>query len=307
MPLAPPRPNNAPLNALRALEAAGRHGSFLRAAEELSVTPGAVAQQIKKLEEWADVKLFDRHRHGVALTPLGQRLMPQLEQGFEALGHVSQTLRHAAERPEIRIAALPAIAQLWLSPRLTQLRALAGDVNLAVHALDTPPMLGRGDFDMAIYPALMNPDAKAISTRLSDNFLMPVAAPCVAATIQSPKDLRSAVLIHDLAWRQDWSVWLDAQGLQGIETGRGPTHSLYSIAVDRCIAGDGVLMGHSALIRDALDRGALETLFPDRAVAWHPICLHSSLREVDDGQIATLVTALTRIETDAARNEIRSD
>lgn len=274
MTLTPPRLSTVPLNALRAFEAAGRHGSFLRAAEELSVTPGAVAQQIKKLEDWAGVRLFNRHRHGVELTPLGRRLMPMLEKGFEALGSVAVALRHGADRPEIRIAALPAIAQLWLSPRLSALRAGTRDVNLTIQALDVPPMLERGEFDIAIYPESMVPDGVSERIVLSDNQLMPVATPEIAAQIKSPVDLTDAVLIHDLAWKQDWATWLEAQGIYGIATERGPTHSLYSIAVDRCIAGDGVLIGHSALIQQHLVSGDVCEVFPGRRTGAHAICLH---------------------------------
>lgn len=295
MPLSPPRPNNAPLNALRALEAAGRHGSFLRAAEELSVTPGAVAQQIKKLEEWASVALFERHRHGVALTPLGRRLMPQLEQAFEALGNVSQALRHGADRPEIRIAALPAIAQLWLSPRLSALKAEMGDVTLAVHALDVPPMLGRGEFDIAIYPGEAGTPVDPGLIVPAQNFLTPVASPEVAAGIKTPGDLASAVLIHDLAWKLDWVYWLEAQSVQGIPTERGPTHSLYSIAVDRCIAGDGVLIGHTALLQHHLESGALVSVFPGHEVPWHPIRVQRSVTGSTEPQVEAITTALTRI------------
>ena len=100
MHLSPPRATTAPLNALRAFEAAGRHGSFQRAAEELCVTPGAVAQQIKKLESWAGVLLFERHSQGVTLTPLARRLMPELRAGLEALGTVSQALRLGGAFPD---------------------------------------------------------------------------------------------------------------------------------------------------------------------------------------------------------------
>ena len=282
MALTPPRPAPAPLNALRALEAAGRHGSFLRAAEELNVTPGAVAQQIKKLEAWAGAALFERHPQGVALTPLAVRLMPRLEAAFEALGGVSQSLRHAGARAEIRIAALPAIAQLWLTPRLSELKDSVPGSDIAIHALDVPPTLERGEFDLAIYPEPMLAETDAFRTMLTENTLAPVAAPDVAEAVRSVEDLASATLIHDLAWRGDWITWLSAQGIEHGAPERGPTHSLYSIAVERCIAGDGVLIGHTALIQRHLESGVLRRVFPDRDVPWHPLCLvRSSTTSLD--------------------------
>ena len=123
MTLSPPRPPAIPLTALRAFEAAARHESFPRAAEELGVTPGAIAQQIKKLEGWLGVQLFGRHAQGVSLTPEAARALPALTQGFDTLGQAVQGLRQGAATTTVRIAALPAVAQLWLSPRLSALRA----------------------------------------------------------------------------------------------------------------------------------------------------------------------------------------
>ncbi|MEM7213457.1 MAG: LysR family transcriptional regulator [Pseudomonadota bacterium] len=290
--LTPPRPAAAPLNALRALEAAGRHGSFLRAAEELNVTPGAIAQQIKKLETWAGVDLFERHPQGVALTPLGLRLMPSLEEAFLALGTVSQRLRHAGERAEIRIAALPAIAQLWLTPRMTDLRRQVPDADFAIHALDAVPTLKRGEFDLAIYPMNMLTDMDPAPQILCENLLAPVAAPELAATIRSVEDLESATLIHDLAWREDWQTWFNGQNLEHAAPGRGPAHSLYSMAVERCIAGDGLMIGHTALIQQHLNSGTLLRVFPASEVPWHALCLVRSSVNPPDRRIDAIIAEL---------------
>ena len=293
MRLTPPRPNIAPLNALRAFEAAARHGSFLRAAEELSVTPGAIAQQIKKLEEWAGVRLFERLQHGVELTALGQRLLPQLEQSFQTLGLVSQTLRHGADRPEVRIAALPAIAQLWLSPMLSALRTTIAEVDLAIHALDVPPALGRGEFDLAIYPAAMFANDTAQTIPLAENAMTPVAAPSVADAIDDLEDLTTATLIHDLAWKDDWETWLKTHPVPGLATGRGPTHSLYSIALERCVEGDGVLIGHTALIRRQLQEGTLRRVFPGRDVSGQAICMQKPRQDIIEPRVAKVIGAIS--------------
>ncbi|MEM9059309.1 MAG: LysR family transcriptional regulator [Pseudomonadota bacterium] len=192
MPLSPPRPTAVPLNALRAFESALRHRSFLRAAEELCVTPGAVAQQIKKLESWAGAQLFERQAQGVVPTPLALLLLPKLETGFTALGSVAQALRHAGARSEIRIAALPAVAQLWLSPRLSELQARMPDANIAIHALDVPPNLERGEFDIAIYPQDMLGGSPGEVAVLANSTLAPVAAPDLAESLRTPDDLKSA-------------------------------------------------------------------------------------------------------------------
>ncbi len=269
MPLSPPRPSLPPLNALRATEAAARHGSFLRAAEELSVSPGAVAQQVKKLEEWAGQTLFTRHPQGVSLTPLATRLLPELTAGFEHLGGAARALRQAGNTIPVRIAALPAIAQLWLGPRLSRLQAALPAIEISVHALDTKPELTHGEFDLTIYPG----DAGLTSRPLADDMLTPVAAPEWADKLKTIDDLSSAALIHDGSWSNDWARWLDDQSVSGVDARSGPTYSLYSLAVERCIAGDGILIGHLALLAEHLNDGRLVMPFPDRTVRVKAVCL----------------------------------
>jgi LysR family glycine cleavage system transcriptional activator len=138
MSIAPPRPKGPPLNALRAFEAAARLNSFSRAADELCVTPGAVAQHIKALEEWTSAPLFDRHAQGVRLTPLGRAVAPDLGDAFDSLADAAHLLRRIAAPDEIRIAALPSVAQLWLSPRLPAIRRTSPDLGHGVGAPAQP-------------------------------------------------------------------------------------------------------------------------------------------------------------------------
>ena len=86
MSISPPRARGPSLNAMRAFEAAARHGSFTVAANELCVTPGAVAQQVKSLEAWCGARLFKRQAHGISLTPLGAAVLPVFVNAFDGLG-----------------------------------------------------------------------------------------------------------------------------------------------------------------------------------------------------------------------------
>src|SRR6218665_3995901 len=112
MPVAPPRPRSIPLNALRAFEAAARLGSFVAAAQELGVTPGAVAAHIKGLEAEIGAPLFERQKRGIMATALAQRVLPDFIAAFDALGTAAQALRREAAPQQVHIAALPAVAQL---------------------------------------------------------------------------------------------------------------------------------------------------------------------------------------------------
>lgn len=139
------------LNALRAFEAAARLGSFRLAANELMVTPSSVAAQIKALEAECSAALFDRQAQGVRLTPLGERVAPSFSAAFDALGQSVRDLRRLAVPRWVHIVTSPALAQLWLSPRLVRLRAELSDIDISVTALEEPPDLKRTPFDICLF------------------------------------------------------------------------------------------------------------------------------------------------------------
>lgn len=258
MAVAPPRPRSLPLNALRAFEAAARLGSFVSAAEELGVTPGAVAAHIKGLEAEIGTLLFERQTRGIALAPLASRLLPEFVAAFDALGAATQRLRGEAA-PRVHIAALPAVAQLWLSPRLPALRAAAPDIAISITAMERPPNLKRVPFDLSIF---YRPAGEGQA--LDDDVIFPVCAPSLAAPLHDPADLLSATCLTDAIWADDWSAWMRAAAPGLAFAPRGPLFSLYALAVTEAVNGAGVLMGHEALVRDHLAGGRLVAPFPMR-------------------------------------------
>ena len=142
--LLPSRPKGPPLNALRAFESAARLGGFAAAAGELCVTSAAVTQHIKSLEHWVGAPLFERRSQGVRLTPLGNSALREFSSAFDQLGMAVQTLRARAEPQLLRIAALPSIAQLWLSPRLPAVHRELPDLKLSITAMDRAGERPRG-------------------------------------------------------------------------------------------------------------------------------------------------------------------
>jgi len=276
MSVAPPRPKGPPLNALRAFEAAARLNSFSRAAAELCVTPGAVAQHIKALEEWAGAPLFARHAQGVRLTPLGRAVAPGLGDAFDSLADAAHLLRRIAAPDEIRIAALPSVAQLWLSPRLPAIRRTSPGLSISVTAMERPPNLMREPFDLSIFFGT-GPTEDTATLILAEDSLFPVCAPEIATRLITPRDLSRETLLHDASWRDDWAIWLAAEKLSGIAAASGPAYSLYSLAVEEAIHGAGVLIGHAPLVAPALASGALVAPFARRIAA--PASLVATLRE----------------------------
>lgn len=260
MAIAPLRSKGPHLNALRAFEAAARLGSFTAAAEELSVTPGAITQHIKSLEAWAGTPLFRRHARGIALTPLAEELAPGFTRAFDQLGLAVQALRTKAAPGKVKVAALPSIAQLWLPPRLGRLRKAAPEISVSVVAMETPPNLAREPFDLTLFYKSGPLDEG--ETEVTKDRIFPVCAPEIAARLTSLSDLNAETLLHDGAWANDWDMWLNAQPGTGSIARAGVVHSLFSVALEEARHGGGVLIAHEALVAPLLASGELVRPFP---------------------------------------------
>ena len=248
----PKRPKGPPLNAMRAFEAAARHVSFVAAADELNVTPGAISQHVKTLESWAGTPLFRRNAQGVELTGAGASLLPKFRAAFDGLADATHALRNLKPDADFHIAALPSVAQLWLPKRLARVRAHFPQINFSVTAMETPPSLARELFDLSIF--IGRPDDTPDQICLAPDEIAPVCAPLLKDRLT---DLDSAPLLHDQTWLDDWPIWSRATGLALQNPERGARFSLYSLAVEEAKAGAGLLMGHLCLIEDTLATGAL--------------------------------------------------
>lgn len=240
---------------MRAFEAAARLGGFVAAAEELNVTPGAVSQHVKTLETWAGTNLFARHAQGVKLTPAGRSLLPGFMRAFDALGDAARAVRDVRPTPEVHIATLPSIAQLWLPARLARIREESPGMKLSVTALETPPNLSRELFDLALF--LSRPINGPNRIVLQHDRIFPVCSPQVATRIEGGEPLDSFALLQDQTWQDDWTIWARSSGVVLSNPHAGPRYSLYSLALEEARTGAGILMGHECLVQDHLRAGTL--------------------------------------------------
>jgi LysR family glycine cleavage system transcriptional activator len=285
MPVTPPRPRLPPLNALRAFEAAARSGSFAKAAEELGVTAGAITQQIRQLEAALGLPLFQRRPQGVILTPAARAALPRLSRGFDLLAQSLQELRAGGEGRALTIAALPCIAQLWLAPRLAALQRAFPSLQVSVSAMEQPPDARREPHDIALFYLA---EAR-VTASLGPDAIVPVCAPALAASVKSVADLARQTLLHDAVWRDDWARWLaSVDASEAVDPARGPSFSLYSVALDAALSGAGVLMGRLSLLRPYLADGRLVAPLgpalatPDRLAFVLPAQGHALRQEVAD-------------------------
>jgi LysR family glycine cleavage system transcriptional activator len=253
-----------PLNALRTFEACARLGSFLQAAEELAVTPGAVSRQIKALEAELGVRLFDRFNRAVALTETGARLAAGVAEGLGRLGEAVNRVRPTPD-DRLVVSVLHSLASKWLVPRLPQFQILYPGIEVLVSATDRAVDMGREEVDVALrlgpgpYPGL---DAQ----KLMPAVLLAVCSPRLAETegLAAPADLARVTLIHDIRRRPDepaWPEWLASVGLADLDTNKGPSFSNSYLAIDAAAAGRGVALAERALVLDDLAAGRLVAPF----------------------------------------------
>ncbi len=252
-----------PLNALRAFEAAARHLNFSRAADELSVTPGAVSQQIQNLEDYVGASLFRRTPKGLLLTDAAQTALPALREAFDRLAEAASLLTAAVDGRRLTLTAAPSFAAKWLVPRLGRFEADHPQVDVWLSADMDLVDFASTDVDLAIrYGAGPYPGLEAI--RLMSETVAPVISPelMAASPLNEPDDLAGHILLHDGSpiaddSCPDWMMWLAARGVKGVDGNRGPRFNQSSLVIEAAVSGRGVALAKRTLAQDDLDAGRL--------------------------------------------------
>lgn len=257
-----------PLTALRAFEAAARHGSFVKAAAELRVTPGAISQHIKGLEESLGLALFRRQARGVQLTEAGRAYLPGVAEGFDRLARATLQVNDPATggviAGRLSITVLPSFAAGWLVRRLPAFRARHPEIDLVIRSERQTIDLHREDADLAIRYGLGDfPNLAA--THLLREEIFPVCAPALLNAdppLRVAADLMRHELLHDEGalgnepWIR-WQPWFDELGLSDA-TRKPALHFTDSVQLfQAALLGQGVALGRSVLIGDELASGRL--------------------------------------------------
>jgi len=256
--------NLPPLNSLRAFEAAARHLSFTKAAEELHVTPAAISHQIKALEEQLGVPLFRRLTRALRLTQAGQAALPPMRDGFDKLADAVDLLRAHEDSGAVTVSLDPSFAAKWLVPRLDRFRAAHPELDVRLDATDKLADFERDNVDLAIRYGSGNYPGLVVERLLSEE-IFPVCSPKLLAgpvPLAQPGDLRNHTLIH-LEWNTEtvtapnWRMWLLAAGIHDVDFTRGPVFSMTTLALQAAIEGLGVALASSFLVADDLAAGRL--------------------------------------------------
>jgi LysR family glycine cleavage system transcriptional activator len=253
-----------PLNALRAFEAAARHLSITVAADELSVTPGAVSRQIRQLEDTLGVRLFTRGHRQITLTREGGDYYRAITKAMDTVREATQRLARRRKRKQLKIRAYTTFAMRWLIPRLSSFHAAHRDIEVLLTASLDEVDFRKEDLDAAIRLGDGRwPGARCL--RLVPNILAPVASPELLAAgpkLRKPADLRQHTLLHSVARPDDWGRWLEAVGAADtVDARAGMSYQSSAMAYAAAVEGQGVAMAQLFLVEDDLRKGRLAMPF----------------------------------------------
>ena len=270
------------LNALRAFEAAGRHLSFSKAAEELHVTPAAVGHQVKALENDLGAVLFDRLNRALQLTPAGQSLLPGLSEVFYRVTEVVETFRRRDANRPLTVSMPPSFGATWLMPRLERFRVRHPDIDIRLDADNRIVDLVHDDVDIGLRYGLGDYPGMRVDSLLSEE-VFPVCSPRLLEgphPLRTLDDLRWHTLVHVDGYVQDdywpdWTMWLQSAGIGDMEVRRGLRFSHTSLALQAAMAGQGVVLGSRVLAGNDLTAGRLVRPFAHGArmsFAYYMVC-----------------------------------
>jgi LysR family transcriptional regulator, glycine cleavage system transcriptional activator len=252
------------LRTLRAFDAAARHLSFTRAADDMGVTPAAISNQIKELEDQLGVELFIRTSRTMRLTKEGEILRMAATESLETLAKALHRIKRLENRNQIRVSSTPSVAAKWLVPRLDGFLSAYPSADVRIDVSNTLVDFERDDVDVAIrFGAGKYPGLRA--DLLFQDTLSPVCSPSLITRekpLEVPRDLLRHTLIH-LDWQAsgspwpNWRMWMQAAGIKEFDDKRGLHFGQTSLTIQAAIDGQGIALGDSNLVADDLAAGRL--------------------------------------------------
>jgi LysR family transcriptional regulator, glycine cleavage system transcriptional activator len=255
-----------PLNALKAFEAAARHESFTRAAEELCVTQGAVSHQVKALEIELGIKLFNRERQRLIITEAGRECLIVLRDALDRIAIGTERLVQRQSSGVLTVSTSPDFAAKWLVNRLGRFAEAHPSIDLRISATLHHVDFAREDVDLAVRHGDGNWEGLDVA-RLSTEQLFAVCSPKLLKgrqRLNKPSDVLKFPLLH-LDDRKDWARWFETVGVANPELTHGPVLNRASMVIDAAVDGQGIALARTTLaawdlINGRLVRPFVETL-----------------------------------------------
>jgi LysR family glycine cleavage system transcriptional activator len=246
-----------PLPSLRLFEAAARHESFRKAAEELGLTASAVSHGVDSLEKWLGVELFRRRPRGVTLTPAGRHLLPYVSEGLSMIALGAQRLPGRRAERRVVLSVAPSFAQLFLVPRLPRFRALHPGIRISIDTSHRQALFPMEGVDLSIRMGKGAwPGVK--SDLLFRERLVPIVSPAYLAsasrngTIDWPK----ATYLRVSSVEYDWNAWIEGAQAK-VEVVDDLHFDTTMLASEAASAGLGIAIGRMPLVVPDLNAGRL--------------------------------------------------
>ena len=257
------RPRLPPLNALKAFEAAARHESFTRAAEELCVTQGAVSHQVKALEADLAIKLFNRERQRLIITEAGRDYLAVVRDALDRIAVGTERLLHRQSAGVLTVSTSPDFAAKWLVHRLGHFAEAHAGIDLRVSATMHHVDFAREDVDMAVRHGDGNWSGLD-AVQLSAEQLFAICSPKLMSgrRLARRADILKFPLIH-LDSRADWTKWLRVAGISDDNVRHGPVLNRASMVIDAAINGQGIALARTTLAAWDLINGRLVRPFAE--------------------------------------------
>ncbi|ANN77397.1 LysR substrate-binding domain-containing protein [Bordetella flabilis] len=246
------------LTDLQAFEVAARHGSFTRAAQELSVTQGAVSKQVKQLEQFVGVELFLRLRQGLVLTEAGRAYLSKVQSGLGQLEAATlELISHQGRGGMLRLTSMPTFGARWLIPRLTSFMRMRPDIHIEFmphrqgYDFSTPELDAAVRFGQGVWPG-------SGADYIVGRDVVPVGSPRIfTRPCTRPEDLLAHPLMHHTSALEGWHDWFTQAGCDTRRARDGARFDQYGLLSQAAAAGFGIALIPRCLIEDELRDGKL--------------------------------------------------
>ncbi|MES2074217.1 MAG: LysR substrate-binding domain-containing protein [Pseudomonadota bacterium] len=247
-----------PLNSLRFFEAAARLGSFVKAAEELHLTHGAVSRQVRLLEQSLGIALFEWRNRGVFLTPQGEQLWAAAQYAFEHLNAAMEALRQPARQAPLVLSCEPTISMKWLIPRLGDFYRCHPEIQLHIFASGGPVAFQRDGVDIALRRNDFKWDAGVHAETVSEEWIGPVCAPTLLK--RNKLHLAAQRVLHTASRKTAWASWRGASKTAAEHSG-SQTYEHFYLTLQAAGAGLGVAISSVFMAQDEIADGRLVAPF----------------------------------------------
>lgn len=274
-----------PLNALKSFESAARHLSFTKAADELFVTQAAVSHQIKLLEEFLGITLFDRKNRFLELTEFGKAYFTDINKILRRLNEATEKLLALKADPNLMVSVPQTFGIQWLVPHLNEFHDLHPEIEVQLKGVDQDEGLLNKEIDIAVYYGRGNWE-NLQADYLGENNLLILASPKLLAEnpIASKEDLKQHTLIH-IHTRDNWQAMANYLQLDDLNIHQGPLFSHTFMALQAAIHGQGIALANDILARQEIESGHLQVVLPTELHDPKSFWVVNHLDRIDDERV----------------------